>query len=94
MPVLTHMLSDKDASVRRRAITCIGWLGRQISQTNNHHSNQVISALIRCLDDPAVNNAALDALQTVTGEKMSVPRTSPERLTKQWQKWWKAELLG
>jgi len=94
IPALTRMLSDKDASVRRRAITCIGWLGRQISQTNNYHSNQVISALIRCLDDPAVNNAALDTLQTVTGKEMSAPRTSPERLTKQWQKWWKAELLG
>ena len=94
IPVLTRMLSDKDASVRRRAVTCIGWLGGQISQADNHHSHQVISALVQCLNDPAVKNAALDTLQTVTGKKMSGPRTSPERLIEQWQNWWKAELLG
>jgi len=94
IPVLTRVLSDKDASVRRRAVTCIGWLGGQISRTDNHYFHQVISALIQCLNDPAVKNAALDTLQTVTGKKMSSPRTSPERLIKQWQKWWKAELLG
>jgi len=54
----------------------------------------VISALIRCLDDPAVKNAALEALQAATGKKISVSRTSPETLTEQWQKWWKTELLG
>ena len=94
IPVLTRVLSDKDASIRRRAVTCIGWLGGQISRADNHHFHQVVSALIQCLKDPAVKNAALDTLQTVTGKKMSSPRTSPEHLTKQWQKWWKAELLG
>lgn len=94
IPALTRMLSDKDTSIRRRAVTCIGWLGGQISRADNHHFHQVISALIHCLKDPAVNNAALDTLQTVTGKKMSSPRTSPERLIARWQKWWKAELLG
>ncbi len=94
IPLLTRMLSDKDASVRRRAVTCIGWLGGQISKAGNHSSHQVISALVQCLNDPVVTNAALDTLQTVTGKKMSAPRTSPERLIEQWQKWWKAELLG
>ncbi|HIJ52775.1 MAG TPA: hypothetical protein HPP66_06430 [Planctomycetes bacterium] len=94
IPALTRMLSDKDTSVRRRAVTCIGWLGGQISRADNHHFHQVISALIHCLKEPAVNTAALDTLQIVTGKKMSSPRTSPERLIAQWQKWWKAELLG
>jgi chromosome segregation ATPase len=94
IPLLTRMLSDEDASVRRRAVTCIGWLGGQISRAGNHSSHQVISALVQCLNDPVVTNAALDTLQTVTGKKMSAPRTSPERLIEQWQKWWKAELLG
>jgi chromosome segregation ATPase len=95
IPLLIRMLSDEDASVRRRAVTCIGWLGGQIRRIDNHISNQAISALIPCLnDDPIVTDAALDALQTVTGKKISTSRTSPERSIAQWQKWWKAELLG
>ena len=94
IPVLTRMLSDKDASVRRRAVTCIGWLGGQINQAGSHSSHQVISALVQCLNDPVVTNATLDTLETVTGKKMSAPRTSPKRLIEQWQEWWNAELLG
>ena len=92
---LIPMLSDRDASVRRRAITCIGWVGGQIAKIGNH-CQQVISALIRCLNDPSesIKNATLDALQAVTGKKMPASRTSPERLAEQWRKWWKAELLG
>jgi len=94
IPALTRMLSDDDISVRRRAITCIGWVGGQIAKTGNHHCQQVISALIQCLNDPAesIQNATLDTLQTVTGKKISASGTSPERLIKQWQKWWQAEL--
>jgi chromosome segregation ATPase len=94
IPVLTRMLSDKDASVRRRAVTCIGWLDRDIGSSGNYSTHKVISALVQCLEDPAVTSAALDALQTITGKKMTSTRTSPERLVKRWQKWWKAELLG
>jgi chromosome segregation ATPase len=94
IPLLTRMLSDEDASVRRRAVTCIGWLGGQISQAGNHSSHQVVSALVQCLNDSVVTNAALDTLQTVTGKKMSAPRTSPELLIEQWQKWWNAELYA
>jgi len=108
IPALTRMLSDDDISVRRRAITCIGWVGGQIAKAGNHHCQQVISALIQCLNDPAesINKATLDALQAVTGKKMSASRRptaglikpgvagSPERLIEQWQKWWQAELSG
>jgi hypothetical protein len=68
----------------------------------------VISALIQCLNDPAesIKKATLDALQAVTGKKMSASRRptaglikpgvagSPERLIEKWQKWWQAELSG
>jgi predicted nucleic acid-binding Zn-ribbon protein len=93
---LIPMLSDRDASVRRRAITCIGWVGGQIAETGNHHCQQVISALIRCLNDSSesIKNTTLDALQAVTGKKMPASRTSPECLVERWRKWWKAELLG
>ncbi|NQT02138.1 MAG: HEAT repeat domain-containing protein [Planctomycetes bacterium] len=96
IPALVPMLSDGDVSVRRRAITCIGWLGEQIAKAGNHHRQQAISALIKCLNDPAesIGNAALDTLQTITGKKMPASRTSPERLIEQWQKWWQAELSG
>jgi len=96
IPALTHMLSDDDEGVRRRAITCIGWLGGQAGKGGNHHSHKVVSALIQCLNDrsESIKNAALDTLETVTGKKMSAPRTLPGRLIEQWQKWWKSELLG
>jgi len=95
IPALTPMLSDRDASVRRRAITCIGWLGEKVGTGGNHLSHKVVSALVQCLGDrsESIKNAALDTLQTVTGKKMSAPRTCPERLIEQWRSWWKDELL-
>lgn len=92
---LIPMISDRDASVRRRAITCIGWVCGQIAKADNHHCQQVISALIQCLNDPSesIKNATFDALQAVTGKKMPASRTLPERLAEQWGRWWKAELL-
>jgi predicted nucleic acid-binding Zn-ribbon protein len=96
IPKLVSMLYDGDVAVRRRAITCIGWVGGQITRAGVHHRPRVISALIRCLNDPveSVRNAALNSLQSVTGKKMPAGRTSPERLIGQWQKWWKTELSG
>ncbi len=96
IPALTRMLSDDDEGVRRRAVTCIGWLCGQVGKVGNHRSYKVVFALVQCLGDrsESIKNAALDTLQTVTGKKMSAPRTSPERLIEQWQQWRKAELLG
>jgi len=93
---LARMLYDRDASVRRRAVICIGWLGGQAANDGNHYSHKVVSALIQCLGDwpESIKDAALDALEAVTGKKMSASRTSPERLIEQWRKWWKAELSG
>jgi hypothetical protein len=93
VPTLIPMLSDGDVSVRRRAITCIGWVGRQISKIGKHRP-RVISALIKCLNDPSesVRNATVNTLQAVTGEKMPASQTSPERLIGQWQKWRQTEL--
>jgi len=93
---LMIMLSDRDASVRRRAVTCIGWLGGQLKTVGDSQLHRVISALIECLDDSAdsIRKAALDALEAVTGKKMSTRPVTPECLIDQWQKWWKAELLG
>ncbi len=96
LPKLLVMLSDEDASVRRRAVTCIGWLGGQLKTIGDSQLRRVISALIERLDDSAdsIRKAALDALQAVTGKKMSTKQISPERLIDQWHSWWKAELLG
>jgi len=96
LPKLLGMLSDEDASVRRRAVTCIGWLGRQIETIGDSQLRRVILALIKCLDDPAdsIRKATLDALQAVTGKKMSTRQISHKRLIEQWKSWWKAELLG
>ena len=99
IPALTPMLSDNDEGVRRRAITCIGWVGGQIANAGNHHCQKVISALIQCLNDPAesIKNAALDALQAVTGKKIceAVPegQISHQFLIDQWRSWWKEELI-
>ena len=93
---LSRMLYDGDASVRRRAVICIGWLGGQAANDGNRYSHKVVSALIQCLGDwsGSIKAAALDALEAVTGQKMSASRSSPERLIEQWRKWWKAELSG
>ena len=99
IPALTPMLSDNDEGVRRRAITCIGWVGGQIANAGNHPCQKVISALIQCLNDPAesIKNAALDALQAVTGKKIceAVPegQISHQFLIDQWRSWWKEELI-
>jgi len=96
LPKLLEMLPDSDEGVRRRAVTCIGWLGGQLKTIGESQLRRVVLALIGCLDDSAesTRKAALDALQAVTGKKMSKSRTSPERLIEQWRNWWKAELLG
>jgi hypothetical protein len=93
---LTRMLFDEDEGVRRRAITCIGWMGLEVRKKDSHRPHQTVSALIQCLNDPAesIKNAALGALQAVTGKKFSAKSASPESLTELWQKWWQAELLG
>ncbi|MFC1676647.1 HEAT repeat domain-containing protein [Planctomycetota bacterium] len=96
LPKLLEMLSDSDEGVRRRAVTCIGWLGGQLKTIGESQLRRVVLALIGCLDDSAesTRKATLDALQAVTGKKMSKSRISPERLIEQWRNWWKAELLG
>ena len=95
LPNLMTMLSDGDASVRRRTVTCIGWLGGQLKTIGDSQLRRVISALIECLDDPAdsIRKATLDALQAVTGKTISTGKSSPERLIDQWRSWWKEELL-
>jgi len=95
VPALTKVLSDRDEGVKRRAVTCIGWLSGQIETIGHSQLRRVISALIECLNDPAesIRKATLDALQAVTGKKMLTSRTSPERLIEQWRNWWKTELL-
>ena len=93
---LTRMLYDRDASVRRRAVICMGWLGGQGGNDGNNYSHKVVSALIRCLGDrsQSIKEAAIDALEAVTGQKMPAPRTSAERLVEQWRQWWKSESSG
>jgi len=78
IPKLIGMLSDNDESVRRRAVTCIGWLGGQLETVGNFGSCRTMSALMECLNDPA----------------KSTRRISLEHSIERWQKWWKAELLG
>ena len=96
LPKLMTMLSDRDASIRRRAVTCIGWLGGQLKTIGEPQLRRVISTLIERLDDPAdsMRKATLDALQAVTDKKMSTKQISLERLIDQWRIWWKEELLS
>ncbi|GAF95429.1 unnamed protein product, partial [marine sediment metagenome] len=53
LPKLLEILSDEDASVRRRTVTCIGWLGGQLKTIGDSQLHRVISALIERLDDSA-----------------------------------------
>ncbi|MHC4633822.1 MAG: HEAT repeat domain-containing protein [Planctomycetota bacterium] len=104
VPVLIRTLSDEDEEVRRRAITCIGWLARDqktVGMIGTTDSRLVVSALVRCLEDPeiSVRSAALGALEAVTGKKMSKPGTTDSKdlhqdTIAQWKKWWRLELLG
>jgi len=96
LPKLLAMLSDGDVSVRRRAVTCIGWLGGQLKTIGGSQLHRVISALIECLNDSAesMRKATLDALQAVTGKTISIGKSSPECLIDQWRIWWKEELLS
>jgi len=96
LPKLMTMLGDGDEGVRRRAVTCIGWLGGQLKTIGESQLRRVVLALIGCLDDSAesITKAALDALQAVSGKKMSTRQISIERLIDQWREWWKTELLG
>ena len=95
---LMVMLSDDAEEVRRRVVTCIGWLGGQLDTIGNSHFRKVVSSLIECLDDSAesVRKAALDALEAVTGKQMAEPvlasQNSLKYLTEQWRNWWKVEL--
>ncbi|MHC4739452.1 MAG: HEAT repeat domain-containing protein [Planctomycetota bacterium] len=100
---LTGIFSDEDEEVRRRAVTCIGWLGQKqptVKKMNYLRSRQVVSALIERLNDPAesIRHAALDALEATTGRKFGelspANRNSHQCLIEQWRKWWKEELLG
>jgi len=95
LPKLLGMLSDNDEGVRRRTVTCIGWLGAQLKTIDNSQLCRVISDLIERLNDPAesIREATLDALQAVTGKTISTPKSSPERLVDQWRSWWKDQLL-
>jgi len=100
LPKLLGMLSDRDEGVRRRAVTCIGWLGGQIETIGGSQLRRVISALFERLDDSAdsIRKAALDTLQAVAGKRMAEPisagRVPHKHLIEQWRNWWKAELLG
>jgi len=101
-PALLKMFSDENEEVRRRAITCVGWLNQIQTAgkvTKNLHSRQIVSTLIAQLNDPAesVRNAAVAALETVTGKKMdnssAADEKSREHLMTRWHKWWMAKLL-
>ena len=104
VPALIRTFSDKDGEVRRRAITCIGWLAREkktVGMIGSTDSRLAASALIRCLQDPeiAVRIAALGALEAVTGTKMTKQLTTDDKdshqdIIEQWEKWWRQELLG
>jgi hypothetical protein len=103
VPALIRMFSDENEEVRRRAITCIGWLAQgqaAVDTTENLHSRQVVSALVRCLDDPekSTRTTALGVLETVTGKKMSnqLPpdEDSHQDIIARWKKWWTQELLA
>jgi DNA repair exonuclease SbcCD ATPase subunit len=95
-PKLLNMLSDDDENVRRRAVTCIGWLGEELRKINDSRLHQVTPALIECLNDSSesIRKAALDALQAVTGKKLAKDGISHQGLIKQWRNWWRTQLLG
>ncbi|HUS74210.1 MAG TPA: HEAT repeat domain-containing protein [Sedimentisphaerales bacterium] len=86
---LLPLLDDSSPSVRRAAAEAMGNLG----------SRQVVWSLIEHLNDPdkAISKAILNALQAITGEKMSqsFPKDekSLQRVTARWREWWKEELL-
>ena len=100
---LAGMFSDENEEVRRRAVTCIGWLAQKqptIKTMNYLRSPQVVPVLIKRLNDPAksVRQAALGTLETITGRKMGQPsladQKSHQHLIERWRKWWMQELLG
>ncbi len=104
VPSLMRTLSDEDEEVRRRAVTCIEWLARErktAGMIGNTDSRLAISAVVRCLEDPekSVREAALGALEAVTGKKMKRASTKGDKnlhqdTIAQWKKWWRKELLG
>jgi hypothetical protein len=104
VPTLMRTLSDEDEEVRRRAVTCLEWLARDqktAGMIGTTDSRLVVSALIRCLEDPEklVRTAALSALEAVTGKKMVMPGTTDDKgshqdIIAQWKKWWRQELHG
>ncbi|MHC4159538.1 MAG: HEAT repeat domain-containing protein, partial [Planctomycetota bacterium] len=103
VPALIRMFSDENEQVRRRAITCIGWLAQgqaAVDTVGNRHSQQVVSALVGRLDDPekSIRTAALGVLETVTGKKISdqLPpdEDSHQDIIARWKKWWTQELLA
>jgi hypothetical protein len=103
VPALIRMFSDENEEVRRRAITCIGWLAQgqaAVDVAENLHSRQMISALVGCLGDPeeSTRTAALSVLETVAGKKMSnqLPpeQDSHQDIIARWKKWWTQELLA
>ncbi|MFC1675442.1 HEAT repeat domain-containing protein [Planctomycetota bacterium] len=96
---LVRMFSDEDEGVRRRAITCIGWMGGQIEAMDKPNPRHVIAALIKNLDgtSESIKKAAISTLEAITGKRMiesSVQNQQTlESSTSKWQKWWKEELL-
>ena len=100
--LLIDMFSDDDEEVRRRAVTCLGWLSQKKSGqevNENLCSHYVISSLIERLSDPAesIKKAALVSLSEIKGEKVDesvlVDSKLRQNLIERWQKWWKEELL-
>ena len=100
---IAEMFLDDNEEVRRRAVNCIAWLGKTEKTLDAARKPQiwkVISGLIGRLQDPAesVRKAALDALETITGKKISTPlpidENTQKNLISQWHKWWKDKLLG
>ena len=96
------MLSDKNEEVRRRAITCIGWLAREqaaVGTAANPVFRQAISSLIGCLKDPekSVRIAVFGALEAITGKKFSeqllTDEDSHQDIIERWKKWWTQQLF-
>jgi len=85
---LLPLLDDSSPPVRRAAAEAMG----------NLRSRQVVWSLIEHLNDPdkAIRKTILNALQTITGMKMSqsFPRDekSLQQVTARWREWWKEEL--
>ena len=85
---LLPLLDDSSPSVRRAAAGAMG----------NLRSRQVVWSLIEHLNDPdkATGKAILNALQAITGLKMSqsFPRDkkSLQGVTARWREWWNEEL--